>query len=262
MPAPRGLHLFLGSDRASKLRRIRALEQALQVHAFDRHHVDASALSPAALVALCRQQPAASQARVIIIEQAHRLDRACVAALVQHADAIAACACVVLVADLELSAKHPLAQPPAAFTVERFPGQGTAGRPFALTDALGAGDAGAALRAAHEQLAGGREPLELLGLVAWQAGRWLLVKRLRRQGRSVEQIAASTGLRAWQVERLDSEVARRPLDALQELLRRCWELDVAAKSGRTLPELALEQAIVEACASGAGTPGKPVRAAS
>ena len=253
MPSPRGLLVLIGADRASKLRRIRALEQALGVHPLDRHHVDASALSAADVVALCRQQPAASPARFIIIEQAHRLDRRCLEALAQHADAIAACACVVLLADVELSLKHALAQPPAAFAVERFPAPGAAGRPFALTDALGAGDAGAALQAAREQLAAGKEPLELVGLVAWQAGRWLLVKRLRRHGRSVEQIAAATGMRGWQVERLGSETARRELPALQALLRRCWELDVDAKSGRTLPELALEQAILEACGRGART---------
>ena len=257
MASPRGLHLFVGPDRAAKLRRIRALEQAVGVQALDRHHVDASALKLAALVALCRQQPAASPARFIIIEQAHRLDRACLEALIAHAEAIAACACVALVADLELSLRHPLAQPSSVIRVERFPAQGPPGRPFALTDALGTGDAAAALGAAREQLGAGKESLELLGLVAWQVGRWVLVARLRRLGRSPDQIAAATGMRPWQVERLVSEAARRPAAQLRTLLRRCWGLDVDAKSGRTLPELALEQVIVEVCLSAAGA-GRPV----
>ena len=96
------------------------------------------------------------------------------------------------------------------------------------------------------QLAG-KEPLELLGLVAWQLNRWVLVKRLGGLGYGTERIATVTGFKPWQVERAQAEVARRSLDALQRMLERCWQLDVDAKSGRTVPELAVEQLVLELC---------------
>ena len=257
-----GLHLFLGPDRPRKLQRTREIERSLGIQPLDRHHVDAAITSAAELVALCRQQPATSPLRLIIVDQAHRLDRASVDALRRHAGAIAKAACVILLVETELSVRHPLSEaptqpsPPAqpakgAFAVERFPQRGAvATKPFAFTDALGAGEVGGALAAAHDQLAIGKEPLELLGLMAWQLNRWVLVKRLLGSGYPTERIGTVIGLRPWQVQRLQSEVARRSLASLQDLLERCWQLDVDAKRGRTIPQLALEQLVTEICTSG------------
>ena len=84
-------------------------------------------------------------------------------------------------------------------------------------------------------------------MVVWQLHRWLWVKRLSASGWSEERIAQVTGLRPWQVQRVQGEVVRRPLESLQRLLERCWEVDVDAKSGRTAPELAVEALVVEVC---------------
>ena len=248
MVSPRGIHVFLGPDRAGKLQRIQEFERALAVQPLDRHHLDGAQVRGAELIALCRQQPALSPLRLVVVDQAHRLDQACVAALLQHAEAIAKSACLILLVEAELSVRHALAHAASSLSTERFSGhQAIAAKPFALTDALGTRDAGAALASLHDQLLAGKEPLELLGLVAWQLHRWVLVKRLSQSGGSLERIAQVTGLRPWQVERAQSEVARRPLESLQQLLERCWRLDVDAKSGRTVPELAVEQLVVEVC---------------
>ena len=136
-----GLYLFSGPDRVRKFQRIQALERALGVEPFDRHHLDASTSSPAELVALCRQQPAASRLRLIVVDQAHRIDPEGVAALLQHAAVIARTACVVLLVERELAQRHPLANPPVAVTVEEFPARDApAAKPFALVDALGSRD--------------------------------------------------------------------------------------------------------------------------
>ena len=244
--SPRGVHLFLGPDRAGKLQRIQALERSLAVQPLDRHHLDAARTKGAEVVALCRQQPALSPLRLVVVDQAHRLDQACVEALLQHAEVIAQTACVVLLVEQELSARHALAR--ATLPTERFVGRNTiAAKPFALTDALGTRDTTAALASWHDQLLAGREPLEVLGLVAWQLHRWVLIKRLSASGLSEERIAQATGFRPWQVQRAQGEVAQRPLASLQRLLERCWELDVDAKSGRAVPELAVEELIVEVC---------------
>ncbi len=252
--SPRGgLHLFLGPDRPRKLQRLQVLERSLGVSPLDRHQLDASTTTAAQLLGFCRQHPAASPVRLVVVDQAHRLDSACVKALLEQAEVIAGATCLVLLVDIELSVRHALAQAQARLTVERFPGRDVpAAKPFALTDALGSRDVGAALLAVHDQLMAGKEPLELLGLVAWQVQRWVTVKRLLDSGCGVERIVSLTGLRQWQVQRIQSELAQRPLASLQQALSRCWQLDVDAKSGRAIPELAIEQLVVEVCLASSG----------
>jgi DNA polymerase III delta subunit len=246
-----GICLFLGPDRPRKLLRIHELEGALGVQPFDRHQLDAAGTSARQLVALCRQRPAASPVRLIVIDQAHRLDRACVDALLAHAAVIAKNACVVLLVEVELSLRHALAKASGGMRTERFPGRSiSAVKPFALTDALGSRDVAGALAAVRDQLLAGKEPLELLGLIAWQLHRWVTVKRLGRAGYSAERVVSVTGLHPWQAQRLLSEVARRSLESLQRTLSRCWQLDLDAKRGRTVPELAVEQLVVEMCLTG------------
>ena len=247
MPRP-WLYLFVGPDRPRKFQRLQELERALDIHALDRHQLDASALSAVELVAFCRQHPAASRVRLIVVDQAHRVSRECAEILQEQSRLIAATACVVLLLETAVSLRHPLARLESDAVTERFEGRGLpAAKPFALTDALGIGDVGGALGAVRDQLFAGKEPLELLGLVAWQLNRWVIAKRLLGGGGGPERIASVMGLKPWQVQRLQSEVARRPLASLQHLLHRCWQLDVDAKRGRAVPGLAIEQLVVEVC---------------
>ena len=256
-----GLHLFLGPDRPWKLSRLRELEAALGVQPLDRHQVDASSTTAKELLSLCRQRPAVSPLRLVVVDQAHRLGADAVDALLAHAEVIAHSACVVLLVEAELGLRHALAKAlqgrggatggRGGLTVERFPGRGIpAAKPFALTDALGTRDAAEALAAMRDQVVAGKEPLELLGLIAWQVTRWVTVKRLSEAGYSAERMAAATGLHSWQVQRARAEVADRPLGALRQALERCWRLDADAKRGRNLPELAVEQLLIEICLTG------------
>lgn len=246
-----GIHLLLGPDRPRKLQRIHEFERALAVTAFDRHHVDGAGVTGAELLALCRQLPAASSRRLIVVDEAHKLDRAVIEALRGYAEVIAATACVALMTETELTSRHALAAllTDTRIATEQFPGRGgPAARPFALTEALGRLDAAAALGAVREQVAAGKEPLEIFGLVAWQLQRWVWVRRLLDAGMGLERIVSVTNLKLWQVERLSQEVARWPLGLLQMLLERCWRLEADAKSGRHVPELALEEIILRVCA--------------
>ena len=64
-------------------------------------------------------------------------------------------------------------------TTERFlERDAPSAKPFALVDALGRRDLAGALQAVHQQAGAGQEPLKLVGLVAWQVQRWLVVRRL------------------------------------------------------------------------------------
>src|SRR3990167_2711957 len=60
-------------------------------------------------------------------------------------------------------------------------------------------------------------------------------------------MAEATGMRPWQVTRIQREVAGRPLAELDHLLTRCWALERAAKRGAAVPELAVEQLVAELC---------------
>lgn len=245
---PGGCFLFLGPDRAKKLQRIQALERAFQVDSLDRHQLDAASTTAAELIATCRQQPAASKLRLIVVEQAHKLDATGVKALFALADVIRRNACVVLMVETALAARHPLSSANPALVIEQFPGRDiAAAKPFALTDALGSRDSASAWLALREQLLAGKDPVELLGLIAWQLQRWVAVKRLSMAGHSLEELTAQTGLKQWQLQRIQAEISRRSLSKLTELLATCWELDVAIREGRLLPEMAVEQVISEVC---------------
>ena len=257
--APGGLWLWVGPDRPSKLQRIREREAAGPIHVFDRHQVNAASSDFASLLALTRQQPAASPVRLIIVDEAQRLESAFVRTLLQQADVIARTACVVFLVEAELRPHHPLLQAGGAITVTRFPGrERPATNPFAFTEALGTADHVHALIAMRQQRAAGREAVELLGLIAWQLQQWLLVKRVARQGYTDEQVESLSGLRPWRLERLQFEARGRSLESLQRSLTRCWQLDVEAKSGRTVPELALEALVIELCLGSMGSePRRP-----
>jgi DNA polymerase III delta subunit len=245
-----GVFVWTGPERPRKLERLRALERSLGIELLDRHRCEAGVMTATELVALCRQRPALSPLRLIVVEQAQRLERAGVEALREQAEVIASVACVILLVETELSVRHPLAQAKGSgpFTIEDFPGRmAQAARPFAFSDALGRRDAAGALAAAHEQLLEGKDPLELLGLVAWQLNRWVTLRRLLTAGCSADRIGTVTGWRGWQVQRLQAEVENRSLADLRHLLQRCWQLDVDAKSGRALPRLAMEQLVAEVC---------------
>ena len=147
---PRGLHLFLGPDRARKLQRVQEFQRTLGVGVMDRHDLDGAAVGRHELIALCRQRPALSPVRLIVIDQAHQLESEAGQMLVEQAEGIAQTACVVLLADWEMSVRHPLARAAheGVIDVMRFAGrEGPTVKPFALLDAIGSRDTIAALQA-------------------------------------------------------------------------------------------------------------------
>jgi len=269
---PGGIVVFVGPDRPRKLERVMALRHEIPVDLLDRHELDATQVSAAELSKLIRAHPAASPRRLIVIDEAHRLDASCLKALDDHAPLLEQMACVVLLVDVDLAPTHPLAARLSQWPVERFASspssaeesEGASARPeFAMLHAIARRDAVAAVAALHEALQRGSDVTELLRVLAWQLQRWLTVHASREAGLSHEQIAAQAGLRPWQMERTMREVAGRTSESLRRALERCWELEVAAKSGRgPVLRVGLESLLLELCrpsASGS-TAARPVAA--
>ena len=279
-----GLLIWLGSDRAQKRRRLDALRATHRIDMLDVHTCEAGPLTPAQLLSLLRQQPAASPARLVVVDDAQRLKAACVQALLEHGAprnrgaisgtesrecsafhgaAAWATTWLVLWVDGALEARHPLQALMPQAAVERGEaadqeprGAGRAAGGFAVVDAIAQRHTAAALRALHEQLAQGKDPLELIGLVAWQVQRWLTVKELLAAGASGERVSAVAGLQSWQLDRVQEQVRGRSVEELRGQLEACWQVDAEAKRGRTLPRPALEQLVISVCQSiPAGTVG-------
>lgn len=316
------LYLLIGPDRLRARRRVEELAARLHVEPLDRHETSAGELPLAALLTRCREHPALSPVRLIVVDEADQLDEAALDTIAQQAPALAATACLVLLMTRGPAAGHPIratatvesfawlrpaevgrwiqdyaagchkrvigsvlqelmaahgADLPALrsaldqmiawagdlpeldetvlrqFREERsgvaaFGAPATAGKGgFALVDALTARDAAAALKIVDEQLAVGKDVVEIVGLVVWQLQRWLMVARLAATSMPAARIATATGMPAWQVERIQRELAGRSAAWILQMLRRCQELDLASKSGRAIPRLAFEQLIVELC---------------
>ena len=243
-----GLYLLLGPDRVRKRSRLESLADACTPNLLDRHPVSAAECAPAFLAGLIREQPAAGRCKLVVIDDAHRLSRECVEVLVRHQEIVRQLACVVVMTEHDIDAKHPLEALTSCSSVEEFRNtEPDTKQGFALVEAIGRRDAAAALQVMNRELAEGRDAVELFGLLAWQLQRWLAVGHLLERGAPRQQIAAVTKLQPWLIERMSGELAGRPAAWLRRMVRRCWELDVGAKTGRVIPRLALEELIVELC---------------
>ncbi len=236
MPTPR-LYVLCGTDRARKLSRAQELTRALAVELIDQHRVSGVSLRIFELAGLLREPPLMSASRLIVIEEAQELDEACTAHLLEDLRTSASSAHLMLFVDEELERASPWQALGPQAVVERFAAPAPAFSGFELVNAIARRDAAAALTGLHDQLADGKELLEVVGLLGWQLQRWLLVKR-----------GGDASLQPWQLERLRGEVASRSVESLQHSVRRVWEVDVAAKQGRLpSPRAAVDTLVVELC---------------
>jgi DNA polymerase III delta subunit len=236
MPAPR-LYVLCGTDRARKLSRAQELVRALAVELIDQHRVSGVSLRIDELAGLLREPPLMSASRLIVMTEAQALDEACTAHLLEDLRTSASSAHLVLFVDEELERASPWQALGPQAVVERFASPAPAFSGFEVVNAIARRDAVAALTGLRDQLADGKELLEVVGLLGWQLQRWLLVKR-----------GGDASLQPWQLERLRGEVASRSVESLQRSVRRVWEVDVAAKQGRLpSPRAAVDALVVELC---------------
>ena len=122
-------------------------------------------------------------------------------------------------------------------------------RTFELTDAVERREIGRALALLESLLASGEEPLAILGTLTrqvrttWQVGEW------RRQGKTVEEIAALLRRPSFAVQALSARAAAVPAGDLSRALRRCWEVEGKLKSGGR-PRAELTVLLADLCRAG------------
>src|SRR5579875_1143733 len=128
--------------------------------------------------------------------------------------------------------------------VQRLSAQVQEARIFDLTDALARRDRKQALNILHDLLSEGEPPLKVMGTITSQVRSLLLVKELSQKGMRSAQIASTTGLAPFIVEKALRQVANFSITQLETVYHQLLETDAALKRSRLTPEMALDLLIV------------------
>lgn len=115
---------------------------------------------------------------------------------------------------------------------------------FHMITAIGEGDARRATIILQQTLAAGQHPLQILALLARQYRIYMGLKDLVEQGRPHDEVAQALRVPPWTVRR-DVRIARRmSWRALERIMERLLETDVAIKQGNIDATLAIQLLVV------------------
>jgi len=118
---------------------------------------------------------------------------------------------------------------------------------FSFIDDLSARHLGNALRGARRLLDDGQAPTYIMFMLARQVRVLLGVRELSAQRRRPDDIATELGQRPFVVRKAMEQVRGFAAGELERLHDRLLDLDLATKTGRIQPEVALELFVAEAC---------------
>ncbi len=118
-------------------------------------------------------------------------------------------------------------------------------RSFDLTDALARRQHARALALLHEFLADGQQPLFILGMVASQTRSLIQVKALSERGMRAGEIAETAGMAPFVVEKSLQLARQFTFAQLNAAHHAALAVDVALKSSRITPEMALDLLILQ-----------------
>ena len=117
-------------------------------------------------------------------------------------------------------------------------------RIFDLTDALAQRNRKQALNILHDLLSDGEPPLKLISTITSQMRSLLLVKDLSQRGMRSPQIAATTGLAPFLVDKAMRQVGNFSVAQLESTYRQLLATDAALKRSKLTPEMALDLLVV------------------
>jgi DNA polymerase III subunit delta len=118
--------------------------------------------------------------------------------------------------------------------------------PWAITDAITAGDARAALNALEGQLTQSGQEYRLLGLLGWHLRRALKAKHMQQAGLGEAEIFRTLKIFGQGQSALRRLLSRRGLEQMCGDFRRLIQADLAMKTG-TDTKAALQSLIVSLC---------------
>lgn len=116
---------------------------------------------------------------------------------------------------------------------------------FALVDALGQREAGAALKLLHAQLDHNAAPGYLLSMIVRQFRLLLQMKDLAARGKTLDAAREQLKLHPFVAEKTWKQALNFSLPQLEAIYQKLLDVDVAIKTGRSEPVVALDVLIVE-----------------
>lgn len=111
---------------------------------------------------------------------------------------------------------------------------------FSFSDALVAGKKGEALARLRTLMDYGENEMNLLGLLCSQFEALLRLNEMKRDGYSIPQMQAKTGMHPYRIRLLLPTAEKYSAGRLREILKRAYEADRDIKTGQLDKELALE----------------------
>ncbi len=116
---------------------------------------------------------------------------------------------------------------------------------FALVDALGHRDAGLALKLLHAQLDHNAAPTYLLSMIVRQFRMLLQMKDLAARGKTLDAAREQLRMHPFVAEKTWKQALNFTLPQLEAIYQKLLDTDVAVKTGRSEPVVALDVLIVE-----------------
>lgn len=129
-------------------------------------------------------------------------------------------------------------------TVRQLSAQVQEARIFDLTDALAQRNRKQALNILHDLLSDGEPPLKLISTITSQMRSLLLVKDLTQKGMRSPQIASTTGMAPFLVDKAMRQVGNFSVAQLESTYRQLLATDAALKRSKLTPEMALDLLVV------------------
>jgi len=116
---------------------------------------------------------------------------------------------------------------------------------FDLTDAVSRNQTASAIRIIDDLLQN-KEPVHfILAMLSRHLGILMKIKKLEEKGVPQPEMAKITGVPSFIIAKTRKQASLFTTDALKQLIRECMETDLAIKSGKMNPRLALELFVIK-----------------
>lgn len=130
-------------------------------------------------------------------------------------------------------------------------------RIFDLLDAVGERRTGAALRVLHHLLAAGEPPLRILTMTARHLRQLLQVKAMAERGYPPADIRRRLRVHAFVAKKLQAQATRLDSSRIARGLMACCDADLAIKTGKLPPRLAVEMLVAGLVTTGGSKAQQP-----